>query len=98
MRLGSPGVRNVRPHTVTVNDFLLGDDDEVVFVPLDRAADVAEGATAIRDTERAQAARMQPGNSLRNQVDFAGYLAAREADPEVTFRQYLRSVGGEIEE
>lgn len=86
------------PYSVTPDDFVLGDDDGVLFVPLDRAADVAQVAATIRDTERAQAARMQLGNTLRNQADVAGYIAARTANPDTTFRQHLRSIGGEIEE
>ncbi|WP_394525480.1 RraA family protein [Paenarthrobacter nicotinovorans] len=86
------------PHRVTTDDFVLGDDDGVLFVPLNRAADVAEVAVTIRDTERAQAARMNLGNSLRNQADLAGYLRARQTDRDWTFRHHLRSIGGEIEE
>lgn len=49
------------PYSVTADDFVLGDDDGVLFIPWDRAADVAEVAATIRDTERAQAARMHLG-------------------------------------
>ncbi|MEY9776491.1 hypothetical protein ABH915_002099 [Arthrobacter sp. MW3 TE3886] len=86
------------PHSVTAADFVLGDDDGVLFIPLDRADEVAQVATTIRDTERAQAARMHLGNTLRNQASLAEYIAAREANPQTTFRQHLRSIGGEIEE
>ncbi|MGO4455363.1 RraA family protein [Arthrobacter sp. RAF14] len=85
-------------HSITADDFVVGDDDGVVFVPLHRAAEVADAAMAIRETERGQAIRMLQGATLRHQVNFAGYLAARRADPEMTFRRYLRAVGGEIEE
>lgn len=85
-------------HRVTADDFVLGDDDGVIFIPLDKAAEVAEMATTIRDTERSQAARMQMGTSLRKQARFDAFLAGRKADPSLTFRQYLRSVGGAIEE
>jgi len=88
----------VGAHTVTAEDFVLGDDDGVLFIPLDQAEAVAELATTIRDTERQQAARMQLGTSFRKQARFDDYLAARKADPSVTFRQYLRSIGGAIEE
>lgn len=84
--------------TVTADDFVLGDDDGVLFVPLAQAAAVAELAATIRDTERQQAARMQMGTSFRQQARFDDYLAARKADASVTFRQYLRSIGGAIEE
>ncbi|MFK0073161.1 RraA family protein [Arthrobacter woluwensis] len=85
-------------HVVTADDVVLGDDDGVLFVPLDRAAEVAETAAAIRETERGQALRMLQGRSLRQQTDFDGYLAARANDPDLTFRRYLRAVGAEIEE
>ncbi|MCZ9880632.1 RraA family protein [Arthrobacter sp. B2a2-09] len=88
----------VGPHEVTAEDFVLGDDDGVVFVPLARAREVADAAASIRDTERAQAARMLTGTPFRNQARLAEYLVARDANPDVTFRQHLRSIGGEIEE
>ena len=59
---------------------------------------MAELATVIRDTERSQAARMQLGTSFRKQARFDDFLAARKADENMTFRQYLRSIGGAIEE
>jgi regulator of RNase E activity RraA len=84
-------------HIVTAGDFVLGDDDGVLFIPLDRAAEIAALATSIRETEREQAARMNLGTSFRDQTDFTGYLAARDREG-TTFRQYLRSHGGAIEE
>jgi regulator of RNase E activity RraA len=86
------------PHTVTTEDFVLGDDDGILFIPLDRAAEVAEVAAAIRDTGRSQAAKMHLGASLRSQAHFDAYLAARSSGAEITFRQHLRAIGGEIEE
>lgn len=89
---------NVGEHSVTADDFVLGDDDGVLFVPLDHARTVAELAASIRDTERQQAARMQLGTSFRRQARFDEYLTARSSDTSITFRQYLRSIGGAIEE
>jgi hypothetical protein len=40
---------------------------------------------------------MNLGDSFRDQVRFADYLAARDQDG-TTFREYLRSIGGAIEE
>ncbi|MBX3094005.1 MAG: RraA family protein [Cryobacterium sp.] len=82
---------------VTAADLVLADDDGVIFVPLDRAAEIANVAVGIRDTERRQAALMHSGTSLREQTRFADYLAARTKQP-VTFREHLRSLGGAIEE
>ncbi|SKD04336.1 Regulator of RNase E activity RraA [Burkholderia sp. CF099] len=89
---------HVGEHLVTSDDFVLADEDGVLFVPLDKATAVASLAAAIRDTERQQAAHMQLGTSFRKQARFDEYLAARSADRGLTFRQYLRSIGGAIEE
>lgn len=77
---------------------MLADDDGVLFVPGDRASDLLSFAETIRDTERRQAERMTTGESLRSQLRFADYLSKRQRTPSLTFRDYLRSVGGAIEE
>ena len=48
-------------HIVTGDDFVLADYDRVLFLPLDRAADIAALAATIRDTER----RSTPDHSTR---------------------------------
>jgi hypothetical protein len=85
-------------HRVTAEDFVLGDDDGVLFIPLSSAAEVAEVAATIRDTERSQAAKMHLGTTFRHQARLGDYLAARDSDATITFRQHLRMFGGEIEE
>jgi regulator of RNase E activity RraA/DNA-binding MarR family transcriptional regulator/ribosomal protein S18 acetylase RimI-like enzyme len=84
--------------TVTADDLVLGDSDGVLYVPAARAAELFDLAESIRDTEHRQAARIRSGESLRAQVGFAAYLAARAERPELTFREHLRAVGGAIEE
>jgi regulator of RNase E activity RraA len=79
-------------------DVVLADDDGVVFVPGDRVDELFALAESIRDTERRQAALIKDGTSLREQVRFDEYLAARAADPGLTFRAHLRAKGGAIEE
>ncbi len=81
----------------TAEDFVLGDDDGVLFLPLDRAKEISDVASSIRNTERFQAARMKLGVSLRDQTRFSEYLDARNANG-TTFREHLRAVGGETEE
>ena len=84
--------------TVSRADLVLGDDDGVLFLPADRAAELFILAETIRDTERRQAERIRAGVSLREQVRFGDYLAARRTTPSLTFRDHLRTVGGAIEE
>jgi regulator of RNase E activity RraA len=82
---------------VTSGDVVLGDEDGALFVPAASLDAVLGFAETIRDTERAQAVRIASGNSLRNQVRFPDYLAARGSNPELTFRDHLKAVGGAIE-
>jgi regulator of RNase E activity RraA len=87
----------VGPWTVTERDLVVADEDGVLFIPLDRADEVFGLAEGIRDTEVKQADLIRGGRSLREQVGFSAYLAARESNPALTFRDHLRGVGGEIE-
>lgn len=83
--------------TVTTEDVVIGDEDGIVFVEaasIDRVLGIARG---IRDTERRQAELIRGGRSLRDQVRFAEYLAARAENPALTFREHLTGVGGAIE-
>lgn len=84
--------------TVCPADLVFGDEDGVLFVPADRAGEVFTFAETIRDTERRQADHIRAGVALRAQVRFGGYLAARERDPGLTFRDHLRTIGAAIEE
>jgi regulator of RNase E activity RraA len=88
----------VGPWTVGREDLVLADDDGVLFVPAAGADDLLTLAETIRDTERRQAERIRAGTSLRSQVGFDAYLARRQQDPSLSFRDHLRSVGGAIEE
>lgn len=87
----------VGPHVVTAQDAVFGDDDGVLFVPTARLDDVLDAAEAIAVTERRQADFIRGGTTLRDQVRFGDYLAARATEPALTFRDHLRRVGGEIE-
>jgi 4-hydroxy-4-methyl-2-oxoglutarate aldolase len=82
---------------VSRDDLVVADDDGVLFLPASGAADIFALAEAIRDTEQRQAELMRGGLSLRSQVQFGTYLAQRKKTPSLTFRDYLRSVGGAIE-
>ncbi|WP_026421209.1 RraA family protein [Actinokineospora inagensis] len=84
--------------TVDRNDLVLADDDGILFIPANRADELFDIAEGIRDTERTQADQIKNGRPLRTQVAFERFIAARLADPALTFRDHLRTVGGAIEE
>lgn len=67
--------------TVGREDLVVADDDGVLFLPAARAGELLTVAEAIRDTERRQAERIRDGESLRRQLGFEDYLAARRASP-----------------
>jgi regulator of RNase E activity RraA len=84
--------------TVSRDDLVLGDDDGVLFVPAARTEDLFMLAETIRDTERHQAEQARAGVSLRSQLQFDTYLARRQQNPYLSFREHLRTLGGAIEE
>lgn len=84
--------------TLTSDDVIFGDDDGVIAVPAAKVDEVLEIAENIRAAERDQAERIEAGISLRSQLRFADYLAAREHNPALSFRDHLRAAGGAIEE
>ena len=42
--------------------------------------------------------QFKSGKNLRQQLKFKDYLAKRSANPQHTFRQHLKDIGGAIEE
>jgi regulator of RNase E activity RraA len=81
---------------VSCEDLVLGDDDGVLFLPSREAEEIFTLAETISDTEQHRAKRIRAGVSLRRQVQFRAYLAKREKTPSLSFREYLRTVGGAI--
>ena len=88
---------SVGPWAITRDDIVVGDEDGVLFVPAATVEQVLATAATIRDTERRQADQIRAGRTLRAQVKFDAYLASRAERPALTFREHLRTVGGEIE-
>ena len=79
-------------------DFVLADDDGVMFIPDSRSHEIIKTANEIYTTERQQVEKIKAGISLREQLKFDEYLKEREKDFEYTFRKHLRKLGGAIEE
>jgi regulator of RNase E activity RraA len=83
---------------VTREDVVFADADGLLFVPGQQTEEVLSIAHSIWQTERRQAQAIRAGKNLRKQLQFDDYLVRRTADPNYTFRQHLRSIGGAIEE
>jgi 4-hydroxy-4-methyl-2-oxoglutarate aldolase len=83
---------------VTAADYVACDDDGVIFLPAAKISEIAAAATAIADKERRHAELMRSGVSFRRQTRFADYLAAREGQSSLTFRQHLKKMAAAIEE
>jgi regulator of RNase E activity RraA len=83
---------------VQSTDLVFADDDGCVFIDGTSVEKLLETARKIWQRERAQADAIRAGQTLRSQLRFAEYLAKRAADPDYTFRQHLRNLGGAIEE
>ena len=83
--------------TITQADVVFGDDDGVLFVPKSQVLELLTIAETIRDTEQRQADRVREGSLLRTQFHFDDYLASRKETPSLTFRDYLRTIGGAVE-
>jgi len=74
------------------------DDDGVVFSPGESVEPIVATAREIRERERRQASKVQMGLTLREQFRFREYLDRQAGQPDYTFRQHLREIGGAIEE
>lgn len=88
---------NVGHATVTLDDYVFADDDGVVVVAAPDLERIVETARDIAAREGAQAVRLLKGELLRTQLDFDNYVARRNADPDYTFRDHLKTFGGAIE-
>ena len=88
---------NLGKITVTHEDHIFADDDGVAVVASADLGRVVETARDIAAREGAQAVRLLNGELLRTQFDLLSYVSKRNADPNYTFRDHLKTFGGAIE-
>ena len=82
---------------LTSDDVVLGDDDGVVFALLQDIERIISLARKIAETEVRQAENIKKGKTLSQQFKFDDYLKKRSKNPDYTFREYLKEIGGAIE-
>ena len=82
---------------VKADHFIVADEDGVLAVNLGQWPAIRTEAEAIAAREGDQARRVEAGESLRDQFRFDDYLRLRDVYPGLSFRTYLRRIGGEIE-
>jgi regulator of RNase E activity RraA len=79
-------------YLVGTDDVVMGDEDGVLFLPLQRLNEIADCAVRIRDSEKIQSGNMRQGVSLRSHTKFSEFLSERSLDPSLTFQQHLRRI------
>ncbi len=83
---------------VSNQDVVFADDDGVIFASAADVGPMLDVARSISRTERRQAEAIRRGTKLSEQLKFRDFLKQRNAEPSLTFRKYLRGIGGEVEE
>lgn len=83
--------------TVDRDQIVFADGDGVLFVHERQVRAVLEAARAISITERRQADAVRRGTSLRAQLEWGAYLAARKERPDYTLREHLAKLRAAIE-
>jgi 4-hydroxy-4-methyl-2-oxoglutarate aldolase len=82
----------VGTHAISRNDFVVADENGVLFLPESALHDIIAAAVAYRETEAAQFREMKAGRNYRSQVRFDEYMSRRERDASYGFRQHLKKI------
>lgn len=82
---------------VADEDMIVADEDGVILVGGEKLESVLAAAAEIAQRESKQRAAMANGVSLREQLAFRDYQAARKRNPGYTFREHVNKMRGAVE-
>jgi 4-hydroxy-4-methyl-2-oxoglutarate aldolase len=83
---------------VTGDDYVFADEDGVTFVHQQYLKTILDTAAELSEKERRQADQIKQGKNLYQQFAFDKFLDSKKSDPGLSFRAYLKKIGGAIEE
>ena len=83
---------------VTGDDYVFADEDGVAFVHQQYLKTVLDTAIELSEKERKQADQIKEGKNLYQQFAFDKFLDLKKTDPGLSFRAWLKKIGGAIEE
>jgi 4-hydroxy-4-methyl-2-oxoglutarate aldolase len=83
---------------VTGDDYVFADEDGVTFVHQQYLKAILNTAAELSEKERKQADQIKQGKNLYQQFAFDKFLDLKKIDQRLSFRAYLKKIGGAIEE
>jgi 4-hydroxy-4-methyl-2-oxoglutarate aldolase len=83
---------------ITGDDYVFADEDGVAFVHQQYLKTVLDTAVELSEKERKQADQIKEGKNLYQQFAFDKFLDLKKTDPGLSFRAWLKKIGGAIEE
>ncbi len=83
---------------ITADDYVFADEDGVTFVHRQYLKTILDTAVELSEKERKQADQIKQGENLYQQFAFDKFLELKKMDPRLSFRAYLKKIGGAIEE
>ncbi len=83
---------------IATDDYVFADEDGVTFVLRQYLKTILETAVELSEKERKQADQIKQGKNLYQQFAFNKFLELKKMDPGLSFRAYLKKIGGAIEE
>jgi len=83
---------------ITADDYVFADEDGVTFVHQQYLKTILATAVELSEKERKQADQIKQGKNLYRQFAFDKFLELKKLNPGLSFRAYLKKIGGAIEE